>query len=154
MIDWELIPYLSISCFGVPDSPKVSFVATNSWGTGLFLTKEKAQAHIDAGAKKVILSAPAKDDTKTIVLGVNDQILTNEEHKLLYNIRRNLDSVKEIRIKYLHGEINLLEIDKNKKVNLESKLIDLLNSKDYKNLHITGEKGNIRALIETTKIKL
>ena len=42
MIDWELIPYLSISCFGVPDSPKVSFVATNSWGTGLFLTNTLA----------------------------------------------------------------------------------------------------------------
>ena len=31
--------------------------------TGMFLTKEKAQAHIDAGAKKVVMSAPSKDDT-------------------------------------------------------------------------------------------
>jgi glyceraldehyde 3-phosphate dehydrogenase len=39
--------------------------------TGLFLTKVEAQKHIDAGAKKVILSAPAKDDMPTFVMGVN-----------------------------------------------------------------------------------
>ncbi len=41
--------------------------------TGLFLTKETAQKHIDAGAKKVIMSAPSKDDTPMFVFGVNCQ---------------------------------------------------------------------------------
>ena len=41
--------------------------------TGLFLTKETAQKHIDAGAKKVIMSAPSKDDTPMFVFGVNHQ---------------------------------------------------------------------------------
>jgi glyceraldehyde 3-phosphate dehydrogenase len=40
--------------------------------TGLFLTKEMAQKHITAGAKKVIMSAPSKDDTPMFVFGVND----------------------------------------------------------------------------------
>ena len=39
--------------------------------TGLFLTQETAQKHIDAGAKKVVLSAPSKDDTPMFVMGVN-----------------------------------------------------------------------------------
>jgi glyceraldehyde 3-phosphate dehydrogenase len=41
--------------------------------TGLFLTKDTAQKHITAGAKKVILSAPSKDDTPMFVYGVNDK---------------------------------------------------------------------------------
>jgi len=44
--------------------------------TGLFLTQETAQKHIDAGAKKVVMSAPAKDDTPTFVMGVNHKSLT------------------------------------------------------------------------------
>jgi len=43
--------------------------------TGLFLTQETAQKHIDAGAKKVVMSAPAKDDTPTFVMGVNHKEL-------------------------------------------------------------------------------
>ena len=41
--------------------------------TGLFLTKETGQKHIDAGARKVIMSAPSKDDTPMFVFGVNDK---------------------------------------------------------------------------------
>ncbi|MDA9313013.1 type I glyceraldehyde-3-phosphate dehydrogenase, partial [Vicingaceae bacterium] len=47
--------------------------------TGRFLTQESASQHIKAGASKVVLSAPAKDAVKTIVIGVNDQTLTKED---------------------------------------------------------------------------
>ena len=47
--------------------------------TGFFTSKEKSQAHIDAGAKKVVISAPAGNDLKTIVYGVNENILTSDD---------------------------------------------------------------------------
>ena len=46
--------------------------------TGLFLTQEKAQAHIDAGAKKVVMSAPSKDSTPMFVMGVNQDTYTSD----------------------------------------------------------------------------
>ncbi|NPA35496.1 MAG: type I glyceraldehyde-3-phosphate dehydrogenase [Chlorobi bacterium] len=46
--------------------------------TGLFLTKEKAQGHIEAGAKKVVMSAPSKDDTPMFVMGVNHTSYSND----------------------------------------------------------------------------
>lgn len=47
--------------------------------TGIFLTSEKAQGHIDAGAKKVVMSAPSKDDTRMFVMGVNDDTYNGEQ---------------------------------------------------------------------------
>ncbi len=46
--------------------------------TGLFLTKESAQAHITAGAKRVVMSAPSKDDTPMFVMGVNNSSYAGE----------------------------------------------------------------------------
>ena len=47
--------------------------------TGFYTSKDKAQAHIDAGAKKVVISAPAGKDLKTVVFGVNENILTADD---------------------------------------------------------------------------
>jgi glyceraldehyde 3-phosphate dehydrogenase len=47
--------------------------------TGFYTSKDKAQAHIDAGAKKVVISAPAGKDLKTVVFGVNENVLTAED---------------------------------------------------------------------------
>ena len=48
--------------------------------TGVFADAGKAAAHLTAGAKKVVISAPAKGDLKTVVLGVNDEVLTADDH--------------------------------------------------------------------------
>ena len=48
--------------------------------TGFYTSKAKAQAHIDAGAKYVVISAPAGNDLKTIVYNVNHDILTKDDH--------------------------------------------------------------------------
>jgi glyceraldehyde 3-phosphate dehydrogenase len=69
--------------------------ATLPWGdlgvdlvvesTGIFTDAEKARAHIDAGAKKVIISAPAKNEDITIVLGVNDEKYDPTTHHIISN---------------------------------------------------------------------
>ncbi|MDP2956741.1 MAG: type I glyceraldehyde-3-phosphate dehydrogenase [Longimicrobiales bacterium] len=53
--------------------------------TGLFTSKEKAVAHLQAGAKKVIISAPAKNEDLTIVLGVNEGMYKPLEHHVVSN---------------------------------------------------------------------
>ena len=75
----------TIKCLAVREGP-----AALPWGdlgvdvviesTGLFVEKSKAEGHIEAGAKKVIISAPAKGDVRTVVLGVNDEDLTADDH--------------------------------------------------------------------------
>jgi len=53
--------------------------------TGFFTDATKAKAHIDAGAKYVIISAPAKNEDKTIVLGVNEKEFDPEKHHIISN---------------------------------------------------------------------
>lgn len=53
--------------------------------TGLFTKKEKAMAHIEAGAKKVIISAPATDEDITIVMGVNEEKYDSAKHNIISN---------------------------------------------------------------------
>ncbi len=54
-------------------------------GTGLFTEASKAAAHLEAGARKVIITAPAKGDVLTIVLGVNDSAYDPAKHNIVSN---------------------------------------------------------------------
>ncbi len=53
--------------------------------TGLFTKREQAQIHLDAGAEKVVISAPATDPDITLVLGVNDDAYDKEKHRIISN---------------------------------------------------------------------
>ncbi|HNW83349.1 MAG TPA: type I glyceraldehyde-3-phosphate dehydrogenase [bacterium] len=53
--------------------------------TGLFTAREKANLHIEAGAKKVLISAPAKGEDITVVLGVNDSLYDKNKHNIISN---------------------------------------------------------------------
>src|SRR6187455_1521696 len=53
--------------------------------TGLFTSREKAALHLEAGAQKVVISAPAKDEDVTIVLGVNDDAYDPATHHVISN---------------------------------------------------------------------
>lgn len=75
--------------------------------TGLFLTKADAQKHIAAGAKKVVLSAPAKDDTPTFVMGVNHKKLT-AEHTIVSNASCTTNCLAPI-AKVLHDKFGIAE---------------------------------------------
>jgi glyceraldehyde 3-phosphate dehydrogenase len=53
--------------------------------TGLFTSRQKAEVHIQAGAPKVIISAPAKNEDITIVMGVNDHLYASQKHAIISN---------------------------------------------------------------------
>lgn len=75
--------------------------------TGLFLTKETAQKHISAGAKRVVLSAPAKDDTPTFVMGVNHKGL-KAEHTIVSNASCTTNCLAPV-AKVLNDKFGILE---------------------------------------------
>src|SRR4029077_10004695 len=53
--------------------------------TGLFTDAEKAKAHLDAGAQKVVISAPAKNEHVTVVMGVNEAAYDPSRHHIISN---------------------------------------------------------------------
>jgi glyceraldehyde 3-phosphate dehydrogenase (phosphorylating) len=69
--------------------------------TGLFTKREAAQKHLDAGAKKVVISAPASDPDLTVVLGVNDREYDPERHHIISNASCTTNCVAPI-AKVLH----------------------------------------------------
>ncbi|MFN8257726.1 MAG: type I glyceraldehyde-3-phosphate dehydrogenase [Bacteroidales bacterium] len=75
--------------------------------TGLFLTKETAQGHIDAGAKKVIMSAPSKDDTPMFVMGVNNASY-KKEMTIVSNASCTTNCLAPV-AKVLHDNFGILE---------------------------------------------
>jgi len=75
--------------------------------TGFFLTQETAQKHIDAGAKKVVMSAPAKDDTPTFVMGVNHKEL-KPEYTIVSNASCTTNCLAPI-AKVLNDKFGILE---------------------------------------------
>lgn len=75
--------------------------------TGLFLSKDSAQAHINAGAKKVILSAPSKDDTPMYVMGVNHTELT-DDIKILSNASCTTNCLAPL-AKVIHDNFGIVE---------------------------------------------
>jgi glyceraldehyde 3-phosphate dehydrogenase len=75
--------------------------------TGLFLEKAKCQAHLDAGAKKVIMSAPSKDDTPMFVMGVN-QNKYSSDMKFVSNASCTTNCLAPI-AKVLHDNFGIIE---------------------------------------------
>ena len=76
--------------------------------TGRFTDAEKAKAHIEAGAKKVIISAPAKNEDVTIVMGVNEGAYKPNEHNIISNASCTTNCLAPI-VKVLHDEFGVVK---------------------------------------------
>jgi glyceraldehyde 3-phosphate dehydrogenase len=74
--------------------------------TGFFTDRDGAQKHIDAGAKKVVISAPAKDPDVTVVLGVNDDTYDPEQHHIISNASCTTNCVAPL-AKVLHDNFTI-----------------------------------------------
>jgi glyceraldehyde 3-phosphate dehydrogenase len=74
--------------------------------TGFFTDRDGAQKHLDAGAKKVVISAPATDPDVTIVLGVNDDVYDPEQHHIVSNASCTTNCVAPL-AKILHDNFTI-----------------------------------------------
>src|SRR5437016_7776074 len=74
--------------------------------TGFFTDRDGAQKHIDAGAKKVVISAPATDPDLTVVLGVNDDVYDPEQHHIISNASCTTNCVAPL-AKVLHDTFTI-----------------------------------------------
>lgn len=75
--------------------------------TGLFLNKEKSSLHLQAGAKKVIISAPPKDDTYMFIMGVNHNLL-NKNHDIVSTASCTTNCLAPI-VKILHEKFGIMK---------------------------------------------
>ena len=113
--------------------------------TGLFLTQTDAQKHITAGAKKVVMSAPAKDDTPTFVMGVNHTELT-ASHTIVSNASCTTNCLAPI-AKVLHDNFGIIEglMTTVHAVTATQKTVDGPSAKDWR-----GGRGGYQNIIPSS----
>ena len=113
--------------------------------TGLFLTQADAQKHIAAGAKKVVMSAPAKDDTPTFVMGVNHKNLT-AQHTIVSNASCTTNCLAPL-AKVLHDNFGIAEglVSTVHAVTATQKTVDGPSAKDWR-----GGRGGYQNIIPSS----
>ena len=113
--------------------------------TGLFLTQADAGKHIAAGAKKVVMSAPAKDDTPTFVMGVNHKSLTSA-HTIVSNASCTTNCLAPL-AKVLHDNFGILEglMSTVHAVTATQKTVDGPSAKDWR-----GGRGGYQNIIPSS----
>jgi glyceraldehyde 3-phosphate dehydrogenase len=113
--------------------------------TGLFLTIADCQKHINAGAKKVVMSAPAKDDTPTFVMGVNNKKLT-AAHTIISNASCTTNCLAPI-AKVLNDKFGIVEglMSTIHAVTATQKTVDSPSNKDWR-----GGRGGFSNIIPSS----
>jgi len=74
--------------------------------SGVFTNAEKAKLHLDQGAKKVLITAPAKNEDITVVIGVNEHLLDMSKHNIISNASCTTNSIAPV-VKVLHDKIGI-----------------------------------------------
>ncbi|HHW55035.1 MAG: type I glyceraldehyde-3-phosphate dehydrogenase [bacterium] len=106
VVDGKEIKYLSIRDFDYPWGDLGVDVVLES--TGLFTQRDKAANHLKAGAKKVIISAPAKNEDITVVMGVNEDKYNPKEHDIISNASCTTNCLAPM-AKVLHDNFGLVQ---------------------------------------------
>ena len=101
--------------------------------TGVFRERAKAEMHLKAGAKKVIITAPAKGEDITIVLGVNDRLLDPSKHTIISNASCTTNSIAPV-IKVLQDKIGIETgyLSTVHSYTVDQKLLDSPHKKDWR----------------------
>ncbi|MGO1522131.1 MAG: type I glyceraldehyde-3-phosphate dehydrogenase [Nesterenkonia sp.] len=76
--------------------------------TGIFTTKDAASAHLGAGAKKVVISAPSKDSDATLIMGINEDTYDAEKHTVVSNASCTTNCLAPL-VKVLNDEFGIVE---------------------------------------------
>ena len=127
-----------ITCFSEKDPAKLPWAKLNIdivfECTGLFTSKDKAEQHIQAGAKRVLISAPGQNVDKTIVFGVNHETLTNEDRIIsnascTTNCLAPLAKIIHEEYKILNGVVNTIHAYTNDQSLLDVHHSDLLRAR-------------------------
>ena len=127
-----------IACFSEKDPAKLPWAKLNIdivfECTGLFTSKDKAEQHIQAGAKRVLISAPGQNADKTIVFGVNHETLTNEDRIIsnascTTNCLASLAKIIHEEYKILNGLVNTIHAYTNDQSLLDVHHSDLLRAR-------------------------
>ena len=121
--------------------------------TGLFLTKDKAQAHIDAGAKKVIMSAPSKDDTPMFVYGVNHTKYNGE--KIISNASCTTNCLAPV-VKVLNDNFGIIEglMTTVHAITATQKTVDGPSSKTERRTRCKCQHNSFQRVLQRLSVKL
>lgn len=101
--------------------------------TGVFRDREKAMMHINAGAKKVIITAPAKGEDITVVLGVNDKLLDPKKHTIISNASCTTNSIAPV-VKVLQDKFGVISgyLTTVHSYTMDQRLLDAPHKKDWR----------------------
>jgi len=116
------------------------------------LTKQNAQTHLSVSISS-ILSKFIKEDEQ-LFLKESPNFLNEKEYKLLKVIRNKPYDLKKISIRFKEQEMDLIEIESLKKIELESRLMEHIQKGDYTTMEITAQDGHISYVKNTKRIKL